>query len=135
MTTSSLHASAFYKEVSKSKELWSIRDSGGIPSPNNLDGVRVMPFWSSRSRAEKLIKNVEAYRGFEPFSVPLSEFSSRWVTGLIKDQSLVGLNWSGLKATGFDVAPREVLINLEYLTTKNRNSIFKVITACFRGKK
>ena len=135
MTTSSLHAAAFYKEVSKSKELWSIRDSGGIPSPKNLDGVRVMPFWSSRSRAEKIIKNVEAYRGFEPFSIPLSEFSSRWVPGLTKDQSLVGLNWSGLKATGFDVAPSEVLINLEYLTNKNRNSIFKVIAAYFRGKK
>jgi hypothetical protein len=44
-----------------------------------------MPFWSLRSRAEKVISSVAAYRAFEVEAIPI----------------LVGLNWSGVRATGY----------------------------------
>jgi len=67
-----------------------------------------MPFWSSRSRAEKIIKTVPAYEGFEPFELTLQEFMDTWLIGLVKDQFQVGLNWSGALARGYDIEPTRV---------------------------
>lgn len=71
-----------------------------------------MPFWSLRSRAERVIGNVAAYEGFVVFEVSLEEFRSRWLTGLERDGLLVGLNWSGPSATGYDLAAVDVERNL-----------------------
>lgn len=108
MTTSAAQAAAFYDEAHAGGAVWTVRDEGGIPAPMNGDGVRAMPFWSKRSRAERVISSVRDYAGFEPVEVPLSEFLERWAPGLAKDGVLVGLNWSGARAQGYDVAPDEV---------------------------
>lgn len=73
-----------------------------------LDGVRAMPFWFKRSRAEAVIATVDAYADFEPIEVELDEWRSRWLPGLTEDGLLVGLNWSGNRATGYHVEPAEV---------------------------
>jgi hypothetical protein len=78
------------------------------PAPLNEQGRRVMPFWSTRSRAEKIISSVPAYAGFRPCQLSLDEFQSRWLDGLERDGLLVGINWSGVSATGYDVEPRDV---------------------------
>jgi hypothetical protein len=53
------------KESVKHKKVWSVRDEGGFPAPKNSDGKRSMPFWSLKSRAEKIVNSVPAYHGFE----------------------------------------------------------------------
>lgn len=113
MSISAAHAASFYKEVAKEKLIWSIRDAQGFPSPLSESGRRSMPFWSSRSRAELIIKNVSAYREFEPVCISLAEFCERWVQGLTQDSILVGINWSGARATGYDVEPIECQKNIE----------------------
>jgi hypothetical protein len=82
MSISAAHAASFYKEVAKEKLIWSIRDAQGFLSPLSESGRRSMPFWSSRSRAELIIKNVSAYGAFEPVCISWSEFIERWVQGL-----------------------------------------------------
>lgn len=111
MSVSAAHADAFYKEVLKRDEVWAIRDDEGFPAPPS-DGKRVMPFWSAKSRAERIVANVEAYRGFEVVALPLTEWRARWLPGLGKDGLLVGLNWSGGLATGYDLEPSDVERNL-----------------------
>jgi hypothetical protein len=64
-------------------------------------------------RVEKIIRNVEAYSEFEPYELSWKEFSEKWVPGLTKDGILVGVNWSGSKATGFDIEPETVKSNVE----------------------
>lgn len=71
-----------------------------------------MPFRSSRERVERVISNVAAYRGFEPFEIDLAAFMSRWLPGLARDGLMVGVNWSGNRATGYDVEPNGVLAAL-----------------------
>ncbi len=71
-----------------------------------------MPFWSLRSRAERIISAVPAYDGFEVVPVPLDEWRGRWLSGRGRDRLRVGLNWSGESATGHDLAPNEVAQNL-----------------------
>lgn len=113
MGIAAAHASAFYREVAKSGVVWGIRDSAGFPAPMNADGVRAMPFWSSESRALHTIQNVPAYSGFTPVAIEWSTFCERWVPGLTTDGLLVGINWSGKLASGFDIQPLDLQRNVE----------------------
>ena len=115
MTIAAPNAAVFYREVAASRVIWAIQDSGGFPAPVNGDKKRAMPFWSSESRALKIIANVKAYEGFRPESIPWETFARRWIPGLTKDGILAGLNWAGPTATGYDVEPRELEQNIHAL--------------------
>jgi hypothetical protein len=123
MSISGAHADAFFQEVLRESQVWAIRDSAGIPAPQGTDGVRAMPFWSRASRAEKITSTVDAYAGFETVRIPLAEWRSRWLPGLERDGLLLGLNWSGPRATGYDVEPASAMASLaarEISSTKAR---------------
>ena len=111
MSTSAAQADAFYREALESPTVWAIRDSVGFPAPEGSDG-RSMPFWSRKSRAERVVASVPAYGGFEIVPIPLPEWRSRWLPGLKRDGVRAGLNWSGSRATGFDLEPEAVESNL-----------------------
>ncbi|MFI7068562.1 DUF2750 domain-containing protein [Kribbella sp. NPDC050124] len=108
MSTSAAQAVAFFREARTNQRVWGIRDQDGFPAPLNRDGLRAMPFWSMKSRAENVIATVPAYSTMEPVEIALSEFRERWLPGLKDDGLHVGVNWSGGAATGYDMAPSEV---------------------------
>jgi hypothetical protein len=108
VSTSAAQAAAFYREAIREGAVWGVKDDGGFPAPLNGEGVRAMPFWSLASRAERVIQNVAAYAGFEAVQIPLAEWRERWLPGMIIDGLLVGINWSGDHATGYDMKPAEV---------------------------
>jgi hypothetical protein len=114
MSQSSAQWNAFIEEVIEHKSVWTIKDEGGVPTSTNVDDETSMPFWSLKSRAEKIINNVPAYNGYRPFEIILNDFISRWLTGLEKDGLYVGVNWSGKRATGYDIKPKEVLERIQY---------------------
>lgn len=114
MSQSASQAAAFYREVATSDRLWTIRGAGGFPAPQNAKGQRAQPFWSSLARAEKIIQSVPAYFHFEPVAIEWPVFESRWVPGLSKDGILVGVNWSGANATGYDVEADQVATNVRH---------------------
>jgi hypothetical protein len=113
MSNAASHARAFYRQVALEKRVWTIRDDGGIPTPKGDEGKRVMPFWSSIARAERIIKTVPAYKGFRPQEISWAEFRTAWLQGLEKDGLLVGVNWSGPRAKGYDVPPETVRESVE----------------------
>lgn len=119
MSTSAAQASAFYRDATRFGAVWTLGDTEGIPAPVNGSGQRAMPFWSARSRVERVIANVAAYDGFQPVEVPLDDFTSRWLPGLQSDGFLVGLNWSGTRATGYDLTPAEVISALESVSIES----------------
>lgn len=112
MTATALHADAFYREVAQALALWAIRDDDGFPAPLGGSGKRSMPFWSSESRARRIIESVPAYRGFVPVRIDWCTFEERWAPGLESDGLLVGVNWAGPRATGYDLQPSEVVQNV-----------------------
>jgi hypothetical protein len=103
MSQAASQAAIFYRDVAKNRVLWTIRDAGGYPAPLTRTGQRAQPFWSSRSRVEKIIKTIPAYAGFEPVEVSWDAFCSTWAPNLSRDGFLVGVNWSGPNARGYDV--------------------------------
>ncbi|MEM7460400.1 MAG: DUF2750 domain-containing protein [Pseudomonadota bacterium] len=111
-------AAKFYKEVAESGIMWTVRDDLGFPAPKTSSGQRSMPFWSSKSRVEKIISNVPAYAGFRPEKVTYNKFIHYWVDELSRARQLVGVNWSGNRATGFDLKPERVE---KYIESERRN--------------
>lgn len=113
MSISAINADAFVKEVLRGAQVWGIRDSDGFfPTSTNASGETAMPFWSSEKRALSVIKNVPAYSDFKPEPIPLSVFIDRWLPGLQTDGLYCGLNWSGERATGYDLAPMNLMARL-----------------------
>jgi uncharacterized protein DUF2750 len=108
MSLSAAHAAAFRREVPGEGRVWSIRDSGGFPAPADADGVRAMPFWSKKSRAQRVVTAVPAYRDFDVVEIPVSDWLDSWLPGLQRDGLLVGVNWAGARATGLDLTPTQL---------------------------
>jgi hypothetical protein len=113
MSISSINADAFVSEVLHATQVWGIKDKGGFPTSTNASGKTAMPFWSSEKRALSVIAAVPAYRDCEPVLIALSDFVEKWLPGLTKDGLHCGLNWSGKKATGYDLLPADVLARLK----------------------
>jgi hypothetical protein len=112
-------ASMFYEEVANKKIVWTIKDNNGFPAPMNRDGVRTMPFWSSERRVKTIIKEVPAYHSFQPFKIKINDFYEHWLPGLAKDRLLLGVNWSGKNALGYDIDSETAKKNIDYYIEKN----------------
>jgi hypothetical protein len=117
VTQSAAHADAFYDETLRTGLVWTLRDQDGYPAPQSDGDRRVQPFWSSQSRVQKIISTLAAYAGMEPDQIELPIWRERWLPGLERDGLLVGLNWSGERATGYDVDPADVIRALDARTT------------------
>jgi hypothetical protein len=108
MSLSGAHRAAFRREAARERRVFSIRDGEGLPAPVGEDGRRTVPFWSRPTRAGRVVEQVGAYRGFEVVGFDVDEWLGGWLGRLEADGMLVGVNWSGARATGFDVAPAQV---------------------------
>jgi Protein of unknown function (DUF2750) len=104
---------AFFRDVVRADRVWTVRDAGGVPAAMVVSGRRAMPFWSSESRVRLVIANVPAYAGFEPVAIDLGEWRDRWVSGCERDGLLLGINWSGARAAGWDLEATDVLARLD----------------------
>jgi hypothetical protein len=123
MSQAASQAAAFYRDVAASRRVWTIKDEGGFPAPMTSGGERVMPFWSSLSRVERIIKTVPAYLGFQPHELSWEVFRDRWISGLTRDGLKLGVNWSGPRAKGYDVEPATVQKAVEYQMEITKNAV------------
>jgi len=113
MSIAAIHADAFTSEALTGDAVWAIRDANGFPTSTNASGETAMPFWSTESRARRVIAGATAYRGFEPVRLEFQAFVQHWLPGLERDGLLVGLNWSGERTTGYDMHPKDVRARLD----------------------
>ena len=102
----------FYAEAHRAGSVWAVRDDAGLLVPEDPQGRRALPFWSSRGRLDEVLASVPAYRGCRPATVPLVDWRALWLPGMERDGLLVGLNWSGVAASGYAVTPADVETNL-----------------------
>jgi len=109
MSLSGAHKAAFRREVLQDGQVYSIRDGEGYPAPADEQGRRSVPFWSKPTRARRAIDQVAAYQAFEVMSVELDDWLAGWLPCLDRDGLLVGVNWAGARATGFDLTPVQVI--------------------------
>ena len=108
MSLSGAHRAAFRREAPQEGRVFSIRDAGGYPVAKDPDGTMALPFWSKASRAQKVVGQVTAYRKFDVVEIDLADWLERWLPGLEQEGHLVGVNWAGPRATGYDIAPGQI---------------------------
>lgn len=111
---SASQAAAFYRDVAKSKVVFTVQDDGGVPAPLTKSGRRSLPLWSSRSRVERIIKTAPAYRSFRVLEVEWAAFVSDWMPGIKSSGTLVGVNWSGSRVIGYDMEPEDLVLGVEH---------------------
>ena len=114
MSQAASQAAAFYRDVAKNLKLWTICDDQGYPAPLKAGGQRAMPFWSTLSRVKRIIKSVPAYGVFEPEELSWDTFVEKFVPDLKEHSMLVGVNWSGPRAVGYDLEPDDVVANVTH---------------------
>jgi hypothetical protein len=112
-TPSAANSARFFTEAIRDGALWTVRDAEGFPAPMDADGERSMPFWSRRSRAERIRVTSPEYHSFEVASIPLDDFRTNWLPGLSRDGLKVGVNWAGPHATGYELSPEKVGARLD----------------------
>ena len=108
MSEAPSQAWAFYREVARKRVLRTICGVVGIAKAMNGRGERAVPFWSFRSRVERIIKTVPGYAGLEPDEVSWEESCSEWLPDLTKEGINVGVNLSGKRAAGSDIEAERV---------------------------
>ena len=108
MSLSSAHRAAFRREAERDGRVFAIRDGDGYPAPADQDGFRTVPFWSRPTRAQRVVRHVDAYRGLEVVPIAVDEWLTGWLPCLRRDGMLIGVNWAGARATGYDMTPDQV---------------------------
>lgn len=106
-------AAAFYRQVARNGCVWTLRDAGGFPAPMSTGGHRAQPFWSTSFRVLRMIRTVPAFRDFMPVRLSWEEFRDQWLPGLDSSGLLVGINWDGPRAVGYDLEPQQVVALVE----------------------
>ena len=117
MSEAASQASAFYEEVASSRSAFTLLDHGNF-LVFSVRGVEVVPFWSSRARVARVQKNHSNYRSFDCDEIHLDALIARTLPDLECEGIHVGVNWSGVRLTGYDVSVADVLKNLAYWQTK-----------------
>jgi hypothetical protein len=58
----------------------------------DVEGIDVMPFWSSESFAKSAGR--DEWSSYQALPIDLDDFIDNWLPGLQKDGFLVGVNWT-----------------------------------------
>lgn len=112
MTIAAAHYDKFKEQVAAEGVVFTFVESDEyLVFP--IHGQEIIPFWSSRSRMAKVQAEHPKYRKFAIKEIPLTEFLE-WLPKLGAAGIGIGVNWSGKRLTGYDVAVKDLLAGLQY---------------------
>lgn len=113
MSISAAQSSEFYEQVVRERRVFTFLEDGSF-LVHPVEGREVVPFWSSRSRLERVQRAHPKFRGYELDETALDAFLTRTLPDLAAENIHVAINWSGARLTGYDVAVAELVRNLDY---------------------
>ena len=120
MTVSALHANAFYEQAAKGGFLYTFwHEAGFLVFP--VGGNEVIPFWSSRSRIERVQIEHPKYANYSVSEIPIADFLTRMLARFEKEGYRVGVNWSGKNFVGHDVSVADIKRNIGHYLHKAIN--------------
>jgi hypothetical protein len=106
MTTAALQYAKFRTDVAAHARVYTfLADGELLVFP--IDGREVVPFWSSRSRLDRIVATHAKYGKYAPTQLSLAEFDE-WLVQLDAEGILVGVNWAGPRLTGYNVSVVEL---------------------------
>ena len=111
--TAGTQAQAFFDEVSETGDVWRLGSGQSMFVVYSASGARVFPLWSTRRRVQKLVDTVPGYAGCKVLGSSWNNFVDNWVAILERDGVLVGLNWTGANANGFEMPVKLLVSQME----------------------
>ena len=120
MSAAGRQARIFYEQVAKEGHAFTflVDDNFLVFRIRDYD---VIPFWSSRSRLERIQKSHPKYATYALSEIPLNRFLDTTLALLERDSVNVGVNWSGQHLTGYDLPVADLRRNVGYYLDKVRN--------------
>ncbi len=117
MSIAAAQASKFYEQVVNDGFVYTFLDQGGyLVYP--VSGIKVVPFWSSRSRLEKIQSLLPKYSKFKIDKESFKTFYSKTLPELESDQIHFGVNWSGERLKGYNISAEDLRKNIGYWLNK-----------------
>jgi len=113
MTTESINAKSFYREVVSSGSVWTIQIDKGVPTFDYLQGKSRFFVWSTRDRVMRSIKSENLFQGCKPLEIPWVLFSTKYLPDLAEQQLVFILNWSGHDNSAWEESAEEIAMNME----------------------
>jgi len=99
----------FVEEVAMEGYVWTIEKNGEFLTSKNRHYTDCFPWWSSRSRVIRQLKNVSAYDGYIQAGYTWDVFLEEWVPILKQTNCLIGVNYAGKQNVGFDLPISDVI--------------------------
>lgn len=119
MIQAASEASKFYEEVVASRTVFTLLDEGDFLL-FMINGLEVVPFWSTESRIAVVQKNHPRYRRFACDKIELEAFLERTLPELQVEGIHIGVNWSGTRLTGYDISVPDLVQNLSYWQARTK---------------
>jgi hypothetical protein len=118
MTVAAAQASKFYEQVALEGKVFTfMEDESFLVFP--MKGTEVVPFWSSRTRLDKIQKMHPKYKAYVVSELSLLEFLTKTLQQLEEENINVGVNWSGSRLVGYDISVNELRTNIAYWQSKH----------------
>jgi hypothetical protein len=111
--TAGTQAHTFFREVAETGDVWSLGDGQSMFVVLSESGARVFPLWSSRRRAQRIVDTNRGYASCKVLGSSWSNFLDNWVAILERDGILVGVNWTGAHASGFEMPVKLLVSQIE----------------------
>ena len=117
MSVSAAQASKFYEQIVRDDKVFTLDSPEGfLVFP--IRDIEVIPFWSSRSRVEKVQSTMPEYAHYSIHEKPFTEFYEQTLPWLEEQHIHIGVNWSGERLSGYDVSVSDLKASLEYWMKK-----------------
>ena len=117
MSNAASQATDFYEKAAKHGKVYTITDADSF-LVFLINGKEVVPFWTSRSRIEKVKVNHPKYVKYVIDEIRLEKFLEKTLEQFEEEKIHIGLNWSGARLIGYDVSVADLKKNLGYWLNK-----------------
>ena len=106
MSLSGAHKAAFRREAAQKSRVFSIRDQDGYPGAGGRPTAPGRcPSGPSRPARTRWSARSPHTSDFDVVEIGMDDWLDHWLPGLEQNGYLVGVNWAGARATGYDMAP------------------------------
>lgn len=112
MSVAAASYAKFCSEVVATRRAYTFTENGELLI-YPVAGAEVVPFWSSRSRLERIVSMLPKYAKYEITELTDREFND-WLGQLDSESILVGANWAGQRLTGYNVRVADLRAAMEY---------------------
>ena len=117
MTIAAAQAQKFYQQVTADQHVFTfLADDSYLVF--KVGDAEVVPFWSSRSRLDRVQTLHPKYRNYMVDEISLDQFLTKTLSQFREEQIRVGVNWSGRRLTGYDLTADDLERNLKYWLAK-----------------